>query len=73
MAKYLTLLNACLKNDFTKDQNTHELLKIIFMLQYKNPDVAKRDVLNALGHFGDLRPKPDDFGISFIFNISFTL
>lgn len=29
--------------------------------KYKNPDVAKRDVLNALQHFGDLRPKPDDF------------
>ena len=38
--------------------------------QYKNPDVAKRDVLNALTHFGDLRPKPDDFGMLCLFVLS---
>ena len=30
--------------------------------QYKNPEVAKRDVLNVFTHFNDLRPKQDDFG-----------
>lgn len=31
------------------------------LAKYKNPDTAKRDVLNVLAHFNDLRPKPEDF------------
>ena len=45
------------------------LIILNFVLQYKNPDKAKRDVLNALTHFGDLRPKPDDFGIIPLFYV----
>lgn len=40
--------------------NTDAIIKSALQ-KYKNPDVAKRDVLNVLTHFGDLRPKPEDF------------
>ena len=58
------------KEDFILSQiSSHHLCFSHFLYifsvcfqQYKNPEVAKRDVLNVFTHFNDLRPKQDDFG-----------
>lgn len=39
----------------------HEQFLKSSLLKYKNPDVAKRDVLSVFSTFSDLRPKMEDF------------